>query len=294
MKIVYFGKGKRGKLCLEEIIKFNFNVVALVVDSIEDECYSYAKKKGIKILIPKFINSNDTEIKLKNLKSDLFILSGYNKIIKKNIINIPKITTINLHGGALPSYRGAAPINWQIINGEKEGGCCIIEVDEGIDTGPILIQKKFQITFEDTHLSVLDKTLKIFPEILVEVLSNIKKYLFNKRVQLLDQGSYFNRRNSEDSKINWQLTDIEIYNLIRGMNGPYQWAFSYLDNKKIEFKSAKIISNNSYGEPGKVSKITNDGVLINCKNKALFVKEIRINNNEKKAQYFFNINQQLI
>ena len=77
------------------------------------------------------------------------------------------------------------------------------------------------------------------------------------------------------------------------MNGPYQWAFSYLDNKKIEFKSAKIISNNSYGKPGKVSKITNDGVFINCKNKALFVKEIRINNNKKKAQYFLNINQQL-
>lgn len=294
MKIIYFGKGKRGKLCLEEIIKFNFNVVALVVDSIEDECYRYAKKKGIKILIIKFINSNDIEAKLKNLKSDLFILSGYNKIIKKNIINIPKITTINLHGGALPSYRGAAPINWQIINGEKEGGCCIIEVDEGIDTGPILIQKKYQITFEDTHFSVLDKTLKIFPEILIEVLSNIKKYLSNKRVQSLDQGSYFKRRNSKDSRINWHQTDIEIYNLIRGMNGPYQWAFTFLDDVKIEFKSAKIISNNLYGKPGNVSKITNDGVFINCKNRALFVKEIRFRNNEKKAQYFFRINQQLI
>lgn len=295
MRIIYFGKGKRGKICLSKIIENGHNVVAFISENIDDICHAYAEKTELNIIKVKSINSPDVENKLKSLKADIFILSGFSQILKKNIFQIPKIATINLHGGSLPFYRGAAPINWQIINGEKIGGCCIIEVDEGIDTGPILIQNKYDINFDDTHYSVLNKTLRIFPNILLKVLNDFDNFFQHKTSQSITEGNYFKRRFPEDSKIRWStMTELEVYNLIRGMYGPYQWAFSYLNDRKIEFKPCDFISENSLGQPGEISKITSDGVFINCFNNALLIKEVKVNKHIYSAKNFFKMNQKLI
>ena len=295
MNIVYFGKGARGKICLQAILSKGYLVKCFIGENISDEAYIHAKNVGIRTLIAHSPNNIELEKSLKKINADLFILSGWSKIIGKNIIDLPKITTINLHGGALPNYRGASVINWQIINGEKEGGCCIIEVDEGIDTGPILAQKKYKITNSDTHYSILEKTLIIFPNMLIDVLENLSDRMNNKINQLNHEGKRYRKRKFEDSRIFWsKFTNFQVYNLIRGMCGPFPWAFSYLANQKIEFKSAKAIKDTEYDKPGKVLKITNEGALINCLNSNILIHKIKIKNKLIKANSYFKKNDQLI
>ena len=138
------------------------------------------------------------------------------------MFDLPPLGTINLHGGKLPEYRGAAPINWQIINGETSGGCSIIYVDEGIDTGDIIAQEIYPIEAHDTHASILEKTLEIFPRLLIQVLEQIENGTVKAQKQDPHAGSYYIRRYPSDSEINWdRLTDIQVHNLVRGMFGPY-------------------------------------------------------------------------
>ena len=294
MKIVFFGKGLRGKFCLKQILNDQHEVVCFIGTSNEDESFIFAKNNNVKVYLSDNINNLISENYLKSFQADIFILAGYNKILKKNIIKIPKITTLNLHGGVLPSYRGAAPINWQIINGEKEGGCCVIEVDEGIDTGPIFLQEKYEIKIDDTHYSILDKTLKIFPDMLSKVLLNLEYYLKNKNEQNINEGSYYRRRYPSDSILNWSLmSNVEIYNLVRGMYGPYQWAYSFYDNIKVEFTAVKLLDVRHKVEPGKISEIFNNGVVIDCYKNAVLVNNVKVKNKIIDATKFFIKNNYL-
>ena len=177
MKIIYFSKGIRGIRCLEHILKVGYQVLAVVGVIQENGLDLLSRTYSFPILYFDQLNTKLTVNELETFEADIFILSGYNKILKKMIIDIPPLGTINLHGGKLPEYRGAAPINWQIINGEETGGCSIIYVDEGIDTGDIIAQEIYPITPQDTHNSVLEKTLTIFPPLLEKVLKQIEDYI---------------------------------------------------------------------------------------------------------------------
>ena len=133
------------------------------------------KKFSKKIILLQNINSTKSFKKLNELKFDLFILAGYPQILKKKILQIPKIMTINLHGGPLPAYRGGSPLNWQIINQEKEIGISIIKIDEGIDTGDIIEEKKFKLLKNDNIKTIHDKANKHFTEMLFKIIKKLKK-----------------------------------------------------------------------------------------------------------------------
>ena len=168
MKIIYFGNNPRGYRCLETILDSGFQVSALVVHHKTQVSSSYSLcglARQLKIPVFDPLNVNDPEFieTLKIIKPDLFVLSGYNPILKKEILAIPSKGSINLHGGRLPQYRGGSPINWQIINGEKQGACSILFVDEGIDTGDLLIEEFYEIGPDETAGEIILKTLEIFP-----------------------------------------------------------------------------------------------------------------------------------
>lgn len=194
MNIIFFTKGQRGITCLAHILEGGYSVDAVIGVTQEDEIDRLADRYSIPVLLLDKINSPESLAQLKEFGADLFVLCGYNKIIKKQVIDIPSLGTINLHGGKLPEYRGAAPINWQIINGETTGGCSIIYVDEGIDTGDIISQEIYPIEAEDTHASILEKTLEIFPRLLLQVLEKIEKGTVQAQKQDPQAGSYYSRR----------------------------------------------------------------------------------------------------
>ena len=281
MNIVYFSKGVRGSRCLAHILDAGYDVKVVVGVSKEDSLEELSQQHGFPIIFFDKLNTPVTVKVLEAYNPDLFILCGYNKILKSLIINIPPLGTINLHGGKLPEYRGAAPINWQIINGETTGGCSIIYVDEGIDTGDIIAQEIYPITVEDTHASVLEKTLNIFPPLLETVLQQIESGSVKVAKQDLLAGQYYSRRYPRDSQIDWQtMDDVQVNNLVRGMHGPYPAAFTYLGDTKIEIHKTKLLDESISGPPGRVPQKRGKDVIVLAKNRGLLIEKISVDENQ--------------
>ena len=294
MKIIYFTKGIRGSRCLERILTKGFSVGVVIGVVPEDDIELLSERFDFPVIILDNINSPESVARLKEFNSDLFILCGYNKIIKKQVIEIPTLGTINLHGGKLPEYRGAAPLNWQIINGETSGGCSIIFVDEGIDTGDIIAQEIYPIADEDTHASVLEKTLQIFPRLLVDVLDQIKSGTVKAIPQDPQAGGYFGRRYPRDSRIDWEtMTDVQVHNLVRGMHGPYPSAFCFRDGKKIEFEKTDLLDETISGAPGFVTQKRGRAVIIQSSDRGLLINEIIVNGERYYPAEYFEIGDDL-
>lgn len=294
MRLVYFSKGLRGSLCLKASLEAGQTIAAVVGVTPEAELDTLGKEAGFPVIYPTRINSPEVLEQLKAFQADCFVLSGYNKILKKPLIEIPPLGTINLHGGKLPEYRGAAPINWQIINGEEIGGCCIIYVDEGIDTGDIIAQEIYSITPEDTHASVLEKTLDIFPALLVKVLREIEAGTVKATAQNPEEGSYYCRRYPRDSRIDWKgLTDSQVHNLVRGMHGPYPAAFTYRGDQKVEIEQTRLLSETIRGVPGRVPHKRGRSVVVLAANRGILIDEILIEGNRIDPAVFFQIGDDL-
>jgi len=294
MKIVYFSKGIRGSTCLEHILKAGFCIGAVVGIEQEDEVDCLAEQYDFPVFFLNKINSPRSVSQLVKLEPDLFVLSGYNKILKLPVIEIPRMGTINLHGGKLPEYRGAAPINWQIINGETTGGCSIIYVDEGIDTGDIIAQEIYPIEAVDTHSSILKKTLEIFPRLLEQVLEQVENGTVQSHKQDPLAGNYFSRRYPGDSKINWiGMTDVQVYNLVRGMHGPYPAAFTYRCDTKVEIDRTGLMEKTIIGNPGRIAQKLGNQVVVFAKNRGLVIVEITVDGEKKDPSTFFKIGDDL-
>lgn len=280
MRIVYFGNNPRGAICLKTLIKAKHDVIGVVLhhntSNPTNSVYQIAKENNLLVFSPQIVNSQDFCDVLRSLNPDLFILSGYNQIINNNIISIPNLGAINLHGGRLPNYKGGSPINWQIINGETEGACTILFVDEGIDTGDIICEESFSIGPNETAGEIQEKVLQIFPSLLLIVLDQIKEGTVEFKKQNHLDGIYYCKRYPSDGYINWQqLNAVQIHNLVRGLNGPnLPGAFTYLNDQKITVWRTKLIEEAIKGVPGRIALKKPEGVVVIAKDKGILITEI--------------------
>lgn len=264
MNIVYFAKGQRGLECLKALYKSRHEVKVVVMREKDDDIEKLAKGRSELFVGDIF----------KTVSADIYVLAGYNRIVKSPVLNAPKYGVINLHGGKLPEYRGCAPINWQLINGEEVGGCCIHYVDEGIDTGDIILQQLHHIFFEDTHQDIINIQLKLFPKMLLDVLDRIENGAVRQRKQDTGGACYYTRRYPEDSQINWNDTALNTYNLIRAMAGPYPHAFTFYDGRKVCIDKAAWLTEKIVGKPGRIVFRRDNGLVVCCKDKAILVQEM--------------------
>ena len=272
MKIVFFGSGERARVCLRKLIQEKYDVVEFAPSNPN---------------LSKFIN------KIKSIEPDLIILCGYNKIVKKELIDIPKLGIINLHGGMLPRYRGTAPINWQIINGELLVGCCILYVEEGIDTGNILVEEFFLLQEDDTAQDVINQQLLLFPEMLIKAISRVKKGWKGEK-QNDSAAHYYTRRYPEDSEILWdKMTGDQVHNLIRAMVGPYPRAFTFDIGFKLEINSSMSYNKKITGTPGRVIRFIDGYALVTCKEGAVLINNIGIDGTVKPAKLRLKIGDKL-
>jgi methionyl-tRNA formyltransferase len=211
---------------------------------------------------------------IKDLNPDLIVVCGYKYIIPSEIFNIPRFRTINIHPSYLPNYRGQHVINWVIVNGENETGVTIHFVDEGIDTGDIIVQKKVPVLFKDSASTLHDRIYDEACELLKYVLNNISsgKILQTKK-QDDSKASYFRPRNPQDGAIDWDRGGIEAYNLIRALVKPWPGAYSYIKDNKTIFWSARFEAG-SYGFPsGKIIDISDSKLVISVKGGKLSVDD---------------------
>ncbi|MFC1883623.1 methionyl-tRNA formyltransferase [Thermodesulfobacteriota bacterium] len=279
MKIIFWIKGNRGVSCLKKVIENGYTIDLLVLQAQAgkqwyQQANKLAQEYNIKTAEPEEPNSPETEKFLEKSNPDLFVLAGYGKILRQNIIKIPKIMCINLHGGKLPEYRGSSPMNWVLIRGQQSFGISIIKVDAGVDTGDVLLDRSFPIDENSNIRDLHAKADESFPEMLVEVLNMLKDGSYKLRSQDNEKASYFPLRFPEDGLIFWDMfTAEEIHNRIRALTQPYPCAYSYFKGRKVKLLSSVLRSQDFFGEPGRVYLKKEGKLLVCAKDKCLWIAE---------------------
>ncbi|MCP4373426.1 MAG: methionyl-tRNA formyltransferase [Deltaproteobacteria bacterium] len=295
MNTVYFGNNPRGVKCLDALHEAGFTPSAVVIHhqapNNTGPVHVLARQLALPVYDPKNVNSPTFLEELRKIQPDLMILTGYNQILRRDILQIPLKGTINLHGGYLPYYRGGSPINWQIMHGETTGGCAIIYVDEGIDTGDIIAQELYEIHPEATAGEVVQKTLEIFPRLLVDVVKQIQ----NGTVQVVKQdpsaGAYYCKRYPQDGQIFWdKMTAVQVHNLARALNGPgLDGAFTFLNGEKIALLKTRLLDMLIKGVPGRIALKREGGVVVITKDRGILVITIKIGDQIIPAKDYFKI-----
>lgn len=242
MRIIFMGTPDFARDSLKAIIDAGHEILSVItvpdkpkgrgMKLIPSEVKEYALEKDLEVLQPvKLRENNEILDRIKKLKPDLICVVAYGKILPKEILEIPKFGCINVHPSLLPKYRGSAPIQWAILNGDEKTGVTIMYLDEEMDAGDIILQKEVQILDNETSGELWDKLSKIGADLLVEALEQIEKG----KASRTKQGNDFTiapMLEKSLSKINWEeKTAREIKNLVRGLN-PIMGAYSLLNREK--------------------------------------------------------------
>lgn len=248
MKIAVFGYHNIGYRCLLELVKMGENVCALFThkDNPDENIWfetpnKVAQQYNIPCYYPENVNIEKWISVIKDLKPDIIFSFYYRNLISQEILNIPPMGAINLHGSYLPKYRGRCPVNWVIINGETATGVTLHYMVSKPDAGDIIGQKKIPIDIEDTAYTLFKKLEDAAVELFREVFPLIKTGKNQRIKQDESQASYFGGRKPEDGLIDWTKPAIEIYNLIRGVTYPFPGAFTYYQHKKLIIWESKLI-----------------------------------------------------
>jgi methionyl-tRNA formyltransferase len=226
------------------------------------------------VIQPKSVRTTEFIQKLKNLKPDVIAVIAYGHILPTEILQIPEFGAINIHASLLPEYRGPAPIQWAIINGEKETGVTAMRMDQGLDTGDILMKKTEHIMETDTAALLHDRLAKAGAALLLETLAKIQTNSIQPIPQDHARATYAPLLSKNDGRINWTKSARQVDALIRGMT-PWPGAFTYLGDRRLKIFSSKPIDISHTAEPGSVLKGFADELRIAAGNGALLIFEIQ-------------------
>ena len=294
LKIGYFADGPWSYEAFNMIIKDDSMEIAFIVPRIgttDTTLKAFSKKYDIDYLENSNVNSIFFLNLVKKYNCDIFISMSFNQIFKKKIINLPRYKTINCHAGNLPFYRGRNILNWVLINDEDFFGITVHYMDEGIDTGDIILQRKFPISDNDSYKTLLDLSYIECAKILYDSLKNIQHGLVKpiKQLSIDPIGSYCKRRKKGDEFINWNQNSRQVFNFIRALCSPGPSAHSVIDNKIVKINSSKIIKESLFSDfvPGEILFAKKSGYIVGCKNSLIEIKDVDSN---LKVGQFFNSN----
>ena len=280
MKIVFMGTPDFAKESLEAIYNAGHEILAVVTNTdkpkgrgmklVQSPVKEYAISKNLKIYQPEKVRKNEEFIQeIKDLKPDAICVVAYGKILPQEILEIPKLGCINVHGSLLPKYRGAAPIQWSVINGDKVTGITTMYMNVGMDTGDMILKEETEIGDDETTGEVWERLSKIGAKLLVKTLEQIE----NGTAPRIPQGEEFSMApmlNKELSKIDWENKTVqEIKNLVRGLN-PFMGTYSYLNGKKIKFWKVDVV--NQLPNNADYNNSTNGTILYSNSKDALYIK----------------------
>lgn len=222
----------------------------------------------------KLKNDVETLNMLKNMKPDFIIVVAYGQILTKEVLDIPKYGCINLHASLLPKYRGAAPINWAIVNGEKESGNTTMFMDVGLDTGDMLLRSNVNITEDMTAGQLHDILMEDGSELLVRTIKGLLEGTISREKQGETPTDYAKMLNKDIAKIDWNGSNINIKNHIRGLN-PWPIAYTQYDGQSMKVYEAKALDDKSSSEPGYILDVTKEGIKVACKEGVLLLQMIQ-------------------
>ena len=281
LNILFMGTPDFARDSLEAVYNAGHNILGVVTNPdrpkgrgmklVASPVKEFAIEKNLKVFQPEKVKKNEEFIsQIKDMNPDVICVVAYGKILPKEILDIPKLGCINVHGSLLPKYRGAAPIQWAVLNGDKKTGITTMYMDVGMDTGDMILKQEVEIGEDETTGELWVRLSKIGGELLVETLKQIE----NGTAPREKQGEDFSvapMLNKEMAKIDWEnKTAQEIKNLVRGLN-PIMGAYTFLNGSKIKFWKVDIANNIGYDEDN-IQIFRNGTVLVSDQRDGLFIK----------------------
>jgi methionyl-tRNA formyltransferase len=253
-RLVVFLNGDRGEAVLEALEETGYGVVRIV-----------RGKQDVNA--PAFVDE------IAQLKPELLIAAGYSAIFRRDLLSVARRGAINLHAGRLPQYRGGSPLNWQLITGERTAGFCVLQMDEGIDTGPIWSSAELPIGQRDTITELHARANRLFPGLVLDALQRIAA---GKRPtpQNEAEACYWHQRSHADGHLKFAAkTAVEADRMIRALTGRYGGAWCVRDSEKVTIWSARLSEKIIRGTPGRVCWIERTGPYVVCQDRAILLQE---------------------
>ena len=281
MKCVVFAYCNMGCAGIKSLLKHGFEIQAVFTHKDSpteniwyDSVAETAAANGIPVFAPENVNHPLWIEKIKKMQPDFIFSFYYRNMLKKEILDIPAKGAFNLHGSLLPKYRGRCPINWVILNGEKETGVTLHKMTPRPDDGDIVAQSKITIANDDTGKTLFAKSVTAAEQLLDAALPTLKNGTAKFTPQDNSKATYFGGRKPADGEINWNKSADEVRNLIRAVTRPYPGAFSFLGERKCFFWDVTVVAGE--GKAGKV--LSKHPLTIACGSGAIQVNFAQLDN----------------
>lgn len=292
MKVVFMGTPDIAVPCLQKIIDEKHEVLAVVTQP------DKPKGRGKKMAMPPVkelavennidvyqpIKARDEEFikTIKEINPDIIVVVAFGQILPKELIDIPKYGCINVHVSLLPKYRGAAPINWVIINGEEKTGVTTMYMDEGLDTGDMILTKEFKLDDKITAGELHDKMMVEGAEVLKETMDLIEEGKAPRTPQNHEEFTYAPIMDKELGHIDFNKSSREIHNLVRGVN-PWPSAYAIYNEGKMKIWETEVLEEKSSKQPGTILKTDKSGIKVSTNDGVILIKEIQMPNKKRMA-----------
>ena len=284
MKIVFMGTPDFAVSTLESLIKGGHEVIAAVTQPDKPKGRGKAvqltpvKEKAMEYEIPVYqpVKARDPEFVelLKGMNPDVIVVVAFGQLLPKAILDIPKYGCVNVHASLLPKYRGAAPIQWAVIDGEEVSGVTTMRMDEGLDTGDMLEKAEIVLDAKETGGSLFDKLSALGGELILSTLEKMENGTITRTPQGESTTSYAKMLKKTMGEIDWSMEAVKIERLIRGLN-PWPSAYTSLKGKTVKIWSADVVAGNTTGNPGRVT-VSKDKLLVECGEGFLSITELQL------------------
>ncbi len=301
MKIVFMGTPDFSVGALDALVEAGHEIIAVVTQPDKPKGRSgqmqfppvkeCALRHGLTVLQPVKIKTPEWVDKLRELKADVFVVAAFGQILSKEILDMPKYGCVNIHASLLPKYRGAAPINWAIINGEKETGVTIMQMNEGVDTGDMLSHVVVPIAPKETAESLFDKLAKAGAKLIVETLPKLEAGEIIPVPQDESQSSHVKMMNKSLGKIDWNQDAVVIERLVRGLNS-WPSAYTYYQGKSVKLWDCDVVEAAAKAVPGTIIAVAKDSFDVATGNGALRVLELQLEGKKRMDTKSFLLGNQ--
>lgn len=285
MRVIFMGTPDFAVGALNSIIKAGHEVVLVVTQ--EDKPKGRGKEiqftpvkeaalvHGIEVYQPHRVKTDDSVAKLREYNADVFVVAAYGQILSKEILDMPKYGCVNIHASLLPKYRGAAPIQWSIIDGEKITGVTTQMMAEGIDTGDILDTLEVEIAADETGGSLFDKLTVAGSEIIIETLKKLENGTVTRTPQDDSKSSYAKMLDKKLGDLDFTKPADELERLVRGLN-PWPSAYTRYNGKTLKIWKSEVVDKEYAGECGQIVDKTKKAVIVKTGKGALAITELQL------------------
>ncbi|MBO5341173.1 MAG: methionyl-tRNA formyltransferase [Lachnospiraceae bacterium] len=302
MKVVYMGTPDFAVGALESIIEAGHDVVLVVTQPDKPKGrgkemqMTPVKKCAIAHDIPVFqpvkIKEREAVEYLKTFEADIFVVAAFGQILSSEILHMPKYGCVNIHASLLPMYRGAAPIQAVILNKEKETGVTIMQMDEGLDTGDMLMKESIPIAADETGESLHDKLSELGAEMIVKALVAIEEGSLTPVPQGDGKTCYASMLKKELGHIDWNKSADDIEHLVRGLY-PWPGTFTFLNGKMMKICAVALSDCPVSGKPGELCEVTKDSLIVNTGEGTLEIKELQPEGKKRMTVHDFLLGNKL-